>query len=94
MPDASQRAAAAQLDQHAAAVHAAAASRSRPLRPWAYLWGDVGSGKTMLLDLAHAEWRERGSARAGDERGVLRAHFHDFLLDAHQRLHALHSHFL
>jgi cell division protein ZapE len=45
-----------------------------------YIYGDVGRGKTMLMDLffeASPVTRKR------------RAHFHEFLLDVHERIHAI-----
>jgi cell division protein ZapE len=44
-----------------------------------YIWGEVGRGKTMLMDMffaACAVQRKR------------RAHFHQFMLDVHERLNA------
>jgi cell division protein ZapE len=44
-----------------------------------YIWGEVGRGKTMLMDMFFA---------ACPVQRKRRAHFHQFLLDVHERLNA------
>src|SRR5262245_35611047 len=44
-----------------------------------YIFGDVGRGKTMLMDLFFA---------ASPVVRKRRAHFHEFMIDVHERIHA------
>src|SRR5580704_17223603 len=55
-------------------------NRKEPPLKGLYIYGDVGRGKTMLMDLffeASPVARKR------------RAHFHEFMLDVHERIFAL-----
>jgi cell division protein ZapE len=54
--------------------------RKEPAEPLKglYLWGSVGRGKTMLVDLFHETL---------DVRRKRRAHFHAFMADVHARIH-------
>lgn len=45
-----------------------------------YMYGDVGSGKTMLMDLFHATLPRAVHSKS-------RIHFHNFMQDVHRRLH-------
>ncbi|WP_439573276.1 cell division protein ZapE [Phreatobacter sp.] len=52
--------------------------KQEPLRGL-YIWGEVGRGKTMLMDLF---------MEASPVRRKRRAHFHEFMADVHERIHA------
>jgi cell division protein ZapE len=58
------------------------ASRARALPPikGLYIYGDVGRGKTMLMDFFFE------TSPVARKR---RAHFHEFMLDVHERVHAI-----
>jgi cell division protein ZapE len=74
----------AALEQHRLARKGSALGwlfgQRAPLEPprGAYIWGSVGRGKTMLMDLFYE------AAPAGSKR---RTHFHMFMADVHGRIH-------
>lgn len=49
-----------------------------------YLYGDVGTGKSMLMDLFYDTLPENIQSKR-------RIHFHQFMIDAHKRMHAFKS---
>src|ERR1700688_3230023 len=55
-------------------------NRKEPPLKGLYIYGDVGRGKTMLMDLFFA---------ASPVARKRRAHFHEFMLDVHERVHAV-----
>lgn len=87
-PDPDQRAGAERLDALAAELSRPPArtswlDRLRGSAPQTaprgvYLWGAVGRGKSMLMDLFHALVGVKSKRRA---------HFHEFMLDVHARIH-------
>lgn len=46
-----------------------------------YIWGSVGCGKTMLMDLFYAT--------CGQVQRKQRVHFHSFMLNVHKKIHAV-----
>lgn len=87
-PDPEQQAAAARLDRLAAELEATPKRGSvlwrmlgkapEPSRG-IYLWGDVGRGKSMLMDLFYDQLQVRRKRRV---------HFHAFMLEVHSRIAA------
>lgn len=47
-----------------------------------YIWGTVGGGKTMLMDMFH----DTLAGLSGDIK-CRRVHYHDFMQDVHRRIH-------
>ena len=85
-PDPAQRAVVAKLDALAEQLKQSAPSglfsrfRKAPPAPHGlYIHGEVGRGKTMLMDLFHA---------MADVHPKRRVHFHAFMQEVHARLHA------
>ncbi|MEO0033406.1 MAG: hypothetical protein RIS94_3164, partial [Pseudomonadota bacterium] len=86
-PDPEQAAAAARLDQLQQQLEAPAPAPGlmgrllgrKPPPPvrGIYMWGGVGRGKSMLMDLFHDNLAITAKRRA---------HFHEFMLDVHARL--------
>lgn len=85
-PDPEQKAAANRLDQLAAELEATPKRGSVLWRMLGkapdvprglYLWGDVGRGKSMLMDLFYDQVQVRRKRRV---------HFHAFMLEVHQRI--------
>ena len=85
-PDAAQRAVAAKLDalatelsENTPATGLLARFRKPPPPPRGlYIHGEVGRGKTMLMDLFY---------ETVDDAQKRRVHFHAFMQDVHRRLH-------
>ena len=55
----------------------------------AYMWGTIGSGKTMLLDLFCSTFLGFDRQQPAGICGLCRLHFHEFMLTIHSRLHSL-----
>ncbi len=100
--DASQREAAERLDALRAAVLAQPSSAFRRLRsrlPWLlersaaaaprglYLWGGVGRGKTLLMDLFFSSLQNAAAARRAE-----RSHFYHFMRAVHAELGSIKQH--
>jgi cell division protein ZapE len=80
-PDAAQASAAAKLEALAKALKPKRALFARQATPKGlYLWGDVGRGKTMLMDLFFEDVAEPRKQRI---------HFNAFMTDIHARIHAM-----
>lgn len=92
--DAAQHEVAQQLDGLAAALKAgprrgeakglrrlfSARNGKQQVQPGLYIWGDVGRGKTMLMDLFFSALPDTPKRRI---------HFHAFMQDAHKRIQAI-----
>src|ERR687898_666669 len=91
-PDEGQRALAGELDKLIAALAELARTSKKSALGWLlardtrpgpprglYIWGSVGRGKTMLMDLFF---------EALPVRRKRRVHFHAFMSDVHERIHA------
>ena len=81
-PDQAQQRAVAALDRLAVKLGSGRSllslfGKQKPGSDGVYLWGGVGRGKSMLMDLAFAHI---------DVRPKRRVHFHAFMLQTHQRL--------
>ncbi len=72
-------------------------SAAQPPLKGLYIWGDVGRGKTWLMDLFHASVPgveiPQGQDRSQETerpQGLAkrRVHFHAFMADVHERIHA------
>ncbi len=81
-PDPAQAHAAAKLGALAGALKPSGFSffRKAPVPRGLYIWGDVGRGKTMLMDMFFADAPEPRKQRL---------HFNAFMADIHARIHAL-----
>ncbi len=83
-PDAAQEAAARRLDALCEALRERQGfslfRRAAPPPGGLYIWGDVGRGKTMLMDLFFA---------AAPVEAKRRTHFNRFMVDVHARIHAM-----
>ena len=84
--DAAQASAAVQLDRLAAELEAVPnrgtilwrlTTKAKPAPRGIYMWGGVGRGKSMLMDLFFHEVRIERKRRV---------HFHEFMLEVHERL--------
>ncbi|HEX4761332.1 MAG TPA: cell division protein ZapE [Sphingomicrobium sp.] len=81
-PDPAQQSAVAALDELAASIRPASPfvrlfGRQRDNPAGVYLWGGVGRGKSMLMDLAFDHI---------DAQPKRRVHFHEFMIETHHRL--------
>ncbi len=80
----------AHIQQHAATSSSAASVftplawlQRRPPVKGVYVWGGVGVGKSMCMDILHSVAVEEGKV------STRRCHFHEFMLEIHRRCHAL-----
>jgi cell division protein ZapE len=55
-------------------------SRRSSAKDGVYLYGGVGTGKTMMMDMFFQEWKLTTKRRT---------HFHNFMLEAHAKIHEL-----